>query len=128
MFADATGGGPQANKSKTDDMNALREEHSRLLAEQVSGRQKAEERGRELEARLDQAKAAITETESKAEAVSAPSRRASSKRINPYQAETARLDATKSRDAAQSELDDLLMVFGDLEEKAARYKASRIES
>ncbi|POR33297.1 Ribosomal protein arginine N-methyltransferase rmt3 [Tolypocladium paradoxum] len=128
VFADGTGGGPQANKSNADDVKALQKEHSRLVAEQVSGRQKAEERGRELETRLDQAKAAITETECKAKAVSVPSRRASSKRINPCQAETARLDATKSRDAAQSELDDLLMVFGDLEEKAARYKASRIES
>ena len=114
----------QANKSKTDDLNALRKEHSRLVAEQVSSRQKDEERGRELEMQLDQAKATITETESKVHVVSSPSWRASSRHTKSGQAETARLDATKSRDAAQAELDDLLMVFGDLEEKAARYKAS----
>lgn len=33
------------------------------------------------------------------------------------------MDATKTKDGAQLELDDLLMVFGDLEEKVARYKA-----
>lgn len=31
-------------------------------------------------------------------------------------------DADKAKDAVQSELDDLLMVFGDLEEKLAKYK------
>lgn len=31
-------------------------------------------------------------------------------------------DAGKARDAVQSELDDLLMVFGDLEEKLGKYK------
>lgn len=31
-------------------------------------------------------------------------------------------DADKAKDAVQSELDDLLMVFGDLEEKLGKYK------
>lgn len=31
-------------------------------------------------------------------------------------------EAGKARDAVQSELDDLLMVFGDLEEKLGKYK------
>lgn len=33
-------------------------------------------------------------------------------------------DAEEAKDAVQSELDDLLMVFGDLEEKLAQYKVS----
>lgn len=32
------------------------------------------------------------------------------------------LDAQASKAAVQAELDDLLMVFGDLEEKVAKYK------
>ena len=31
-------------------------------------------------------------------------------------------DKTKEKDATQTELDDLLMVFGDLEEKVEKYK------
>lgn len=40
------------------------------------------------------------------------------------QVETMLLDESAAKKAAQAELDDLLMVFGDLEEKVARYKAS----
>lgn len=38
------------------------------------------------------------------------------------QIEAERTEAVKAKDATQSELDDLLMVFGDLEEKVAKYK------
>lgn len=38
------------------------------------------------------------------------------------QAETEKGEATKARETTQSELDDLLMVFGDLEEKVAKHK------
>jgi peptidoglycan hydrolase CwlO-like protein len=37
-------------------------------------------------------------------------------------AESAVNDKEKARQAAQSELDDLLMVFGDMEEKVSKYK------
>lgn len=37
-------------------------------------------------------------------------------------AKSAVKDAKEAKDAVQSELDDLLMVFGDLEEKLAQYK------
>lgn len=36
--------------------------------------------------------------------------------------ERALTEIDSSRDAVQSELDDLLMVFGDLEEKVSKYK------
>lgn len=40
-------------------------------------------------------------------------------------AKTEKEEAIKAKDSTQSELDDLLMVFGDLEEKVAKYKVSR---
>lgn len=40
------------------------------------------------------------------------------------QVEAMLSDESAAKKAAQTELDDLLMVFGDLEEKVARYKAS----
>jgi intracellular protein transport protein USO1 len=40
-----------------------------------------------------------------------------------FQARSAAAQAEEGRKATQAELDDLLMVFGDLEEKTAAYKA-----
>lgn len=38
------------------------------------------------------------------------------------QAESSLKEAKMSKDSTQSELDDLLIVFGDLEDKMAKYK------
>lgn len=38
------------------------------------------------------------------------------------QAKTQTTEANNAKDATQSELDDLLMVFGDLEDKVNKYK------
>jgi hypothetical protein len=60
--------------------------------------QRAEEKSRELEARIEVA-----------------NQRAS-------KAEEALVNKENERYAIQSELDDLLMVFGDLEDKSSKYK------
>jgi hypothetical protein len=38
------------------------------------------------------------------------------------------VDAIKAKDTTQSELDDLLIVFGDLEEKVEKYKVCLSET
>lgn len=101
----------------------LRDEHGELLAEYASKRNGAEQRSQEMESRLDEARTTMTEMERKMEMVSASDAKRSQTDLL-YQMETKRQDAIKSRDAARSELDDLLIVFGDLEDKLAKYQVS----
>lgn len=42
--------------------------------------------------------------------------------LTKYQAEASLSEKEEQRAAAQTELDDMLMVFGDVEEKAEKYK------
>ena len=44
--------------------------------------------------------------------------------LTDNQAETSLSEKEEQRAAAQAELDDMLMVFGDVEEKATKYKVS----
>ncbi|KAM4059315.1 general vesicular transport factor [Hirsutella rhossiliensis] len=93
------------NKEKDDEIKTLREEQSRLLAEHASKRGD-DKRSQKLESQLDQARTTMAEMKQKVEIV-----------------ESKRLEAIKSQEAAQSELDDLLIVFGDLEDRLAKYEA-----
>lgn len=60
----------KANKGKMDEANSLRQENSKLVAEHVSKRERAEGRSRELESQLDQVTRVLEEMESKVDAVS----------------------------------------------------------
>ncbi len=68
------------------------------MKEQAARLQRAEERAKDFERRSEAASAKATK------------------------AESSLLEKEKEKQAVQSELDDLLMVFGDLEDKATKYK------
>ncbi|KAI8201219.1 Intracellular protein transport protein USO1 [Colletotrichum sp. SAR 10_66] len=89
----------KAKKTKTQEMQAFRDDSTRKLQEQEDLIKKAESRGKQLESEL-------RETREKA-----------------IQREAAVRKAEEDKQATQNELDDLLMVFGDLEDKVAKYKA-----
>ncbi|EQB45594.1 hypothetical protein CGLO_15514 [Colletotrichum gloeosporioides Cg-14] len=89
----------KAKKNKTQEMQAFRDDSTRKLQEQEGLIRKAESRGKQLENEL-------RETREKA-----------------IQREAAVRKAEEDKQATQNELDDLLMVFGDLEDKVAKYKA-----
>ncbi|ORY63949.1 p115 like vesicle tethering protein [Pseudomassariella vexata] len=97
----------QANKVKAQALQALREEHASELAAQASKiasetakAKKAEEQVEQLKTQMSQKEEIVQKTRSQ---------------LNEKDEEKA---------AIQTELDDLLMVFGDLEEKVEKYKAS----
>ncbi|KAK2041139.1 hypothetical protein LZ31DRAFT_473051 [Colletotrichum somersetense] len=83
----------QAKKSKAQELQAVREGLEKRLQEQESFVAK-------FEARIEQLEKDLRETR-----------------------ERAVHKAEEDKQAIQNELDDLLMVFGDLEEKVAKYKA-----
>ncbi|KAM0249198.1 hypothetical protein ACHAQJ_009142 [Trichoderma viride] len=95
----------KANKTKALELQALRAEHADVLTENNSQIKKANEKKEELEKQL---KDATEEAENLRQEVT--------------KTKSALEDADKAKDAVQSELDDLLMVFGDLEEKLGKYK------
>ena len=88
----------QANKNHIQDLQTAHEEYISNSKDQAARLQRAEEKVKELEARTHTA-----------------SQRA-------FKAEASLAGKEAEREAVQTELDDLLMVFGDLEEKVARYK------
>ncbi|KAF4839107.1 Intracellular protein transport protein USO1 [Colletotrichum tropicale] len=89
----------KAKKTKTQEMQAFRDDSTRKLQEQEDLMKKAESRRKQLESEL-------RETREKA-----------------IQREAAVRKAEEDKQVTQNELDDLLMVFGDLEDKVAKYKA-----
>ncbi|KJZ72052.1 hypothetical protein HIM_08613 [Hirsutella minnesotensis 3608] len=120
----------KAHKDKEEELRACRAEHDRNLEDCVQKYNSAEERNCELQSQIDQAKQTnksltmnadrrCREMESQIEQAqhALQQMKAKCERV-----ESERAAATKAKDAAQSELDDLLIVFGDLEEKIARYK------
>ena len=88
----------QANKNHVQDLQTAHDEYTANLNEQAARLQRAEEKAKEAEARSEVA----TDKAAKAE--------------------QALAEKEKERKAVQSELDDLLMVFGDVEEKTEKYK------
>ncbi|KAJ6441696.1 Ribosomal protein arginine N-methyltransferase rmt3 [Purpureocillium lavendulum] len=97
----------RAKKARLDEVNALREANSKTLAEQTSQLKSSQTQCVELESQLEQSKSEKADIESKLQA-----------------AEELRSAAIESKDAVQAELDDLLMVFGDLEDKVGKYKVA----
>ncbi|KAJ5053877.1 uncharacterized protein L3040_000167 [Drepanopeziza brunnea f. sp. 'multigermtubi'] len=88
----------KANKDHLQDLQTANLEYETNRKEQAARLQRAEEKAREFETRIDTA----TEDASRAAASLA--------------------EKEKEKQAVQGELDDLLMVFGDLEDKVTKYK------
>ncbi|CAL3962408.1 unnamed protein product [Diplocarpon coronariae] len=93
----------KANKDHLLDLQTANIEYETSSAEQAARLQRAEEKAKDLEIRSD----AATENSSKMTALLA--------------------DKDKEKQAVQGELDDLLMVFGDLEDKVKEYR-ERLEA
>lgn len=88
----------QANKNHVQDLQTAHDEYTTNLNEQAARLKLAEEKSKEFEARSDVLNARVKKVE-----------------LSLAEKETA-------RQTTQSELDDLLMVFGDLEERCEKYK------
>ena len=88
----------QANKDHVQDLQTAHDEYTAKQTEQAARLQRAEEKAKEAESRAK----VVTDRAMKME--------------------EALAEKVKERNAVQSELDDLLMVFGDLEEKSEKYK------
>ncbi|RDL37240.1 ARM repeat-containing protein [Venustampulla echinocandica] len=88
----------KANKNHLQDLQTAHDEYTANQKEQTARLQRAEEKAKEAEERGQSA-----------------SKRATT-------AESALVEKEKEKQAIQSELDDLLMVFGDLEDKVTKYK------
>jgi len=88
----------KANKNHLQDLQTAHDEYTANKAEQSARLQRAEEKAKEAEDRSE------TSAEKAAKA------------------EDALAEKEKEKTAVQSELDDLLMVFGDLEDKVNRYR------
>jgi intracellular protein transport protein USO1 len=88
----------KANKNHVQDLQTAHDEYTANKAEQAARLQRAEEKAKDFETRSE---AAIT---------------------NAGKAEMSLAEKEKEKQAVQSELDDLLMVFSDLEAKVTKYK------
>lgn len=95
----------KANKDHLQDLQTAYEESSAKLSAVESRLRRAEEGIEEAEGRADRAESKLKDTISNAE-----------------KAEKALQEKETAREAAQTELDDLLMVLGDLEEKRTKDK------
>ncbi len=137
----------QANKNKTQELQAARDSFNAKLAAQAATAIEAEEKSQDLEKRLESARARAQEAEKALESAEERCRelekrvRAADKdaqtvsptppqhmldlllmRFVPAQVDALVKAKEAEKKATQTELEDLLMVFGDLEEKATRYK------
>ncbi len=88
----------QANKDHIQDLQMARAEYTANMADQAARLKRAEEKAKDFESRSNTAT------------------------LNAEKSEAALADKESERQRVQSELDDLLMVFGDLEEKKDKYK------
>jgi chromosome segregation ATPase len=88
----------QANKNHIQDLQTAHDEYTSKLNEQAAHLKLAAEKETELKSRN------VTLN------------------VKVLEAEASVAEKETERQAAQSELDDLLMVFGDLEDKSEKYK------
>ncbi|KAH8677704.1 p115 like vesicle tethering protein [Xylariales sp. PMI_506] len=117
----------KANKTHSQELQAARDEAASKLAEAVAAAKKAEERSKDLEAQLKAAKAHAEELETQLEDRTQELEAEKEDTVQKLTSQLTKKDSElKKKDeekaATQTELDDLLMVFGDLEEKVEKYK------
>ncbi|TWU78936.1 hypothetical protein ED733_007999 [Metarhizium rileyi] len=96
----------KASKTKALELQNLQQENAGFIALEVEKKTQAESRCSNLETELHKATTTAEELRRKVE-----------------QAEAKLLEESDTKKTAQAELEDLLVVFGDLEEKVVRYKA-----
>jgi len=88
----------QANKNHVQDLQTAHDEYTASKNEQAARLQRTEEKAEEFERRSEAASAKAAK------------------------AELSLAENEKGKQTVQSELDDLLMVFGDLEDKVTKYR------
>ncbi|CAG8952405.1 hypothetical protein HYFRA_00001152 [Hymenoscyphus fraxineus] len=88
----------KTNKNHLQDLKTAHDEYSANQSEQAGRLQRAEEKAKDAEERIEVANKKVAK------------------------GEKALAEKEKEKEAVQGELDDLLMVFGDLEEKVEKYK------
>ncbi|KAL7624765.1 Vesicle-mediated ER to Golgi transport protein [Parahypoxylon ruwenzoriense] len=93
----------KANKAKAEELHATREEFTAKLSAEELKTKAAEKRRSDFEKQLSQKDKELKESQAQIK------------------------EKEEKRSATQGELDDLLMVFGDLEEKVEKYKNRLIE-
>ncbi|KAK6954909.1 hypothetical protein Daesc_002538 [Daldinia eschscholtzii] len=93
----------KANKAKAEELHAAQEEFTAKLSDAESKAKAAEERCSNLEKQLSRQGKEIEESRTQLE------------------------EKEEQKSTIQSELDDLLMVFGDLEEKVEKYKKRLVD-
>ncbi|KAI2615169.1 p115 like vesicle tethering protein [Hypoxylon sp. NC1633] len=93
----------KANKAKTEELHAVREDFAIKLSAEQSKTKAADERCSSLQKQLTQKDDELGKSRTQLE------------------------EKEEQRSATQAELDDLLMVFGDLEEKVEKYKKRLVE-
>lgn len=102
------------------EVDTLRQEAEKLREEEEESRTEAEKRQKDVEklqAEADKLRQEAAKVRNKSNLLA----KHDVADARP-QSKQALADAEKAKDSVQSELDDLLMVFGDLEEKLSKYK------
>lgn len=100
----------KANKAKAEELHAAQEEFTAKLSAEQSKTKAAEERYSNLEKRCSALQKQLSEKDDELE-----------------ESRTQLEQKEEQKSATQTELDDLLMVFGDLEEKVEKYKKRLVE-
>jgi len=117
----------KVNKSKAQELQAALDRFDSKLADQAAVTVEAEKRSQDLEKKLGLANIKVQETyqslEASEEQCQDLERRLEATERDKQKAEELLKQMDSEKKATQTELDDLLMVFGDLEEKVAKYKA-----
>lgn len=130
----------QANNDHVQDLQTAHDKYAAKEAEQEARLQRAEEKIKEMEQQVSTAHNKVAKAEEKVkemeeqastaqnkaniagEKVKEMEEQASTTRDKVAKVEADLQEKETARQAAQSELDDLLMVFGDMEEKMTKYK------
>ncbi|KAL6689812.1 ER to Golgi protein transport [Trichoderma pleuroticola] len=109
-------------EEKEKELKNLKEEAERLREQAEERRKEAEKRQDEYEKLQDEVEKLQQETKKLREEAEKSQEETEKLKQEAAKTKQAVADADKAKDAVQSELDDLLMVFGDLEEKLGKYK------
>lgn len=112
----------QAHKSKIHEVQTLQEQQESNLLEYNSRIKQVEDESYGLERKLLEAQQVISKLALQVEEVSDLLLRLVHMSDPKTQSKSAFAEVFQAKETTQSELDDLLIVFGDLEEKVTKYK------
>ncbi|KAK0390032.1 hypothetical protein NLU13_3605 [Sarocladium strictum] len=114
----------KANKAKTQELQALKDEHSAALAKE---KKRADDAENKVKANDGKLKEADQKSKDYAEELEKAQQKTDELRTKAAETASALAAANKAKDSTQSELDDLLLVFTELEEKVSKYKNRLVE-